>query len=201
MITRSVTSLVLVGACLALSTGYTAAFAEKIYKHTQTESNLGLKGMGPRIGFVDPEGVLDGTVEIGMVFDFGEFTPQLKWDGSVSFWSSDRTYRYYDTPHNDWRYYDWKLRDLILRSGVNYYFMADEWVPFVGGGIGMHFYSWDYNDYPNHPSPSETRIGIYIDGGIEHDFGESWTSQVQLQFDSADIDQTALMFNFIHRFE
>jgi hypothetical protein len=160
------------------------------------KSNIGFKGIGPRLGFVDPEGVLDGTAEFGVVFEFGEFVPQLHWDGSVSFWSSGRNY--YDNHHNDYRY-NWKLRDFVLRSGVNYHFLKGEWVPYAGGGLGLHFFSWDYSGAPDYSNTSDTKLGLYIDGGIEHEFNEKWTGQMQLQFDFASPDQTALLFNLIYR--
>ncbi len=187
---RSVMAMVFVGACVLLSAGYTQA---------SDDSNIGMKGIGPRIGYVDPSGALDGTVELGVVFDFGQFVPQLHWDGSVSFWSSGQNYHYYDYPHHYDRYYDWTLRDLALRSGVNYHFLEGEWVPYVGGGLAIHFYSWNYNGMPDSPTASDTKVGLYFDGGISHEFNEDWTGQMQIQSDFADPDQTALLFNLIYR--
>lgn len=182
--------MVVVGACILLSTCCIEASAK---------SDIGFKGIGPRIGYVDPEGGLDGTVEFGVAFEFGEFVRQLHWDGSVSFWSSGRDWQY---PHGDFHKYNWTLRDFVLRSGVNYHFLEGEWVPYAGGGLGLHFYSWDYAgppDYLGYPNANDTELGLYIDGGIEHKFSETWTGQLQLQLDFADPDQTALLFNLIYR--
>jgi hypothetical protein len=188
MNTRSIMLMVFVGACILLSACCTEASAA---------SDIGFKGIGPRIGYVDPEGSLDGTVEFGVVFEFGEFTRHLYWDGSVSFWSSGRDYHYYHG--NNYDTYSWKLRDFALRSGVNYHFLEGEWVPYAGGGLGLHFYSWDYSGMPYYANTSDTKFGLYIDGGIEHAFSEKWVGQMQLQFDFADNDQTALLFNLIYR--
>jgi len=177
--------MVFVGTCIMLSACYTDAAAE---------SDLGFKGIGPRIGYVDPDGPFDGTVEFGVAFEFGELVRRLHWDGSVSFWSTGRDYLF----GND--RYDWKLRDVILRSGVDYHFVEGPWVPYAGGGLGLHFYSWDYNNAPNWANNDDTEFGLYIDGGIEHQFSENWTGQLQLQFDFADpVDQTALLFDLIYR--
>ena len=188
MNTRSFMVMVFAGGCILLSACCTEDSAK---------SDIGFKGIGQRIGFVDPEGGLDGTVEFGVAFEFGEFVRQLHWDGSVSFWSSGRNYRYY---HDD-RYdkYDWTLRDFVLRSGVNYHFVEGEWVPYAGGGLGLHFYSWDYSGAPYYNNANDTKIGLYIDGGLEHQFSANWTGQMQLQFDFAEPDQTALLFNLIYR--
>jgi hypothetical protein len=163
-----------------------------------TKSDIGFKGIGPRLGYVDPEGELDGTAEFGLAFEFGEFVPQLHWDGSVNFWSTGRNYPYYDNHHNYFRY-NWTLRDFVLRSGVNYHFLEGAWIPYAGGGLGLHFYSWDYNGAPYYNNTSDTKLALYIDGGIEHQFSKAWTGQMQLQFDFANPDQTALLFNLIYR--
>lgn len=188
MNTRSVMVMVFVGACILLSACCTEASAT---------SNIGFKGIGPRLGYVDPEGGLDGTVEFGVAFEFGEWVRQLHWDGSVCFWSTGRDYQY---PHGDqYDKYSWTLRDIVLRSGVNYHFIEGPLVPYAGGGLGMHFYSWDYNGAPYYANNTDTEFGFYIDGGIEHKFSTNWTGQMQLQFDFADPDQTALLFSLIYR--
>jgi len=189
MKTCSICVLILVGAFILFSPCWAEA---------ATKSNIGFKGIGPRLGFVDPEGALDGTAELGVAFEFGELARQLHWDGSVSFWSTGRNYPYYDN-HNVYYRYNWKLRDFVLRSGVNYHFLEGEWVPYAGGGLGLHFYSWDYNGAPYYNNTNDTKLAVYIDGGIEHEFSKSWTGQMQLQFDFANPDQTALLFNLIYR--
>ncbi|MDK9699299.1 MAG: hypothetical protein OEM52_04005 [bacterium] len=188
MFSRSIMIKIAIGVCLILVAMYTRAAAS---------SDVGLKGFGPRIGYVDPEGTFDGSVELGMVFDFGEFAKQLRWDGSISYWSTGQDYKY----HNGNRYdtYSWKLSDLALRSGLNYHFTQGDWVPYLGGGLGMHFYTWDYNEAPFYSNSSDSKFGIYLDGGIEHKLSANWTGQMQVQLDFADPDQTALLFNFIYR--
>jgi len=191
MNTRSICVLVFIFACILLSACYAEAAAK---------SDIGFKGIGPRIGYVDPNSGLDGTAEFGVAFEFGEIARRLHWDGSISFWSSGRNYPFYNA-HHDYFRYNWTLRDFVLRSGVNYHFLEGEWVPYAGGGLGLHFYSWNYNGAPDYDNTSDTKLGIYIDGGVEHKFSETWTGQMQLQVDFADPDQTALMFNLIYRLE
>lgn len=187
-----------IGACLML-TAFSANALTRSDKTVHYGSDIGFKGWGPRLAFVDPEGPFAGTAEVGVVFDFGEFIPQLRWDGSISAWSSGRRYQYYN--NNRYENYDWTVRDFILRTGVNYRLIEGAWVPYVGGGIGVHFYSWDYNRSPYYSNSSESKIGIYLDGGIEHQFSDSWKGQMQLQGDTGDFDQTSLIFSLIYRIE
>lgn len=187
MNSRSIIVMIFIGACILLSTCCTIASAE---------SSLGFRGIGVRIGYVAPEGDLDGNVEFGVAFEFGEFVRHLYWDGSVSFWSTGRDYQYYTGSQYD--KYNWSLRDLVLRSGVDYHFFEGPWAPYVGGGLGLHFYSWDYSGAPHYNNTSDSKFGLYVDGGIERKFSENWSGQLQVQFDFADPDQTALLFDLIY---
>ena len=126
------TTLIRVSVCTAVCLMVVAFTNAAVAK-----SDIGFKGIGPRIGYVDPEGGLDGTIEFGAAMEFGEFVRQLHWDGSVSFWSAGRDYNYYNG--SGYRNYSWSLRDFILRSGINYHFLEGEWEPYVGGGLGLHF--------------------------------------------------------------
>jgi len=195
---HSITPLFFAGVCAVLFATGSDSLAKEVYRNASTQSDIGLKGFGPRIGFVDADGAYDETAEVGLVFDFGEFVPQLHWDGSISFWSTGRDFYYNNDRDNR---YNWKLRDLALRSGVNYHFLVGEWVPYVGGGLGLHFYSWDYNNAPFYSNNSDTKVGFYIDGGISHRFSDGWTGKMQLQLDYADLDQTALLFDFIYHIQ
>ncbi len=166
------------------------------YSDSAATSDLGFKGIGPGLGYVKPGNGNYETAEAGITFEFGEFVPQLHWDGSLSFWSSGRTYSYYQASVTN--VYQWKSRDVALRSGVNYHFSVGDWVPITGGGLGLHFYSWDYAGAPNYSNNGDTKLGLYLDGGLEHKFNENLTGKMQLLFDFADPDQTALMFNLIY---
>ena len=156
------------------------------------ESNIGFKAIGPRLGVVDPGNDLDGAVEFGAAMEFGEFVRQLHWNGSLSFWSTGREYRYFNDR------YDWTLRDIIVRTGVAYHSIEGDWEPYAGGGLGLHFYSWDYSNAPNYSNSDDSKLGLYVDGGVEHQIAERWTGQLQVQLDFADPDQTALMFNLLY---
>lgn len=159
------------------------------------QSDIGLKGIGPRLGYVDPESSLDGTLVIGGDVQLGEFVPQLKWDASLSYWRSEQ----------DWSFagyhYNWSLSDLAVRSGVNYHFLEGDWEPYAGGGLGLHFYSWDHDGAVVADDDSETEFGVYIDGGVHHQFSSQWSGQAQVQLDFNDVDQTTLFVQAIYCFE
>ncbi|MBI5058603.1 outer membrane beta-barrel protein [candidate division KSB1 bacterium] len=156
------------------------------------QPDIGFKGIGPRLGYVDPESGLDGALEFGVDFQLGEWAPQLKWDASLSYWSSTQEWGWAG------RAYDWSLNDLAIRTGVNYHFLQGDWEPYAGGGLGLHLYSWDYAGSPTYTDKDDSELGFYIDGGIHHQFNKQWSGQAQLQFDFADVDQTAILLQAIY---
>lgn len=158
------------------------------------ETDIGFKGIGGRIGYVDPEADYDGTFTLGLVADLGTWVRQLHWDASLSYWSSGYDFDW--TGHD----YDVTLTDFALRSGVKYHFIEGPWEPYAGGGLGLHFFSWDADwphDYRN-AEDSDTEFGFYIVGGVEHRFSDQWKASGELQFDWADLDQTSVQVNVIY---
>jgi opacity protein-like surface antigen len=155
-------------------------------------SDIGLKGIGPRLGYVDPEHGLDGTIEFGADFKLGTWVKQLHWDASATYWSSGWEY-----PGPGGSRYDWSLSDFAIRTGVNYHFMEGEFQPFAGGGLGVHFLSWEYDNYPYPVDNSDSEFGLYIDGGVEYHFNPKWVGDASVQLDFADPDQTALILQLI----
>ena len=166
------------------------AFAMAIPAMAATD--IGFKGIGGRLAYVDPEGSYDGTIGFGAVVDLGEWIPQLHWDASVLYWSSSAGYSYGD----------FKIHDFGLRSSVKYHFITGPWKPYAGGGIGIHMYGWTYDYDPGYPyatsDNTETQFGIQILGGVEHQFNANWKGSAELELDFQDFGQTLIQANVIY---
>ncbi len=156
-------------------------------------ADIGLKGIGGRVGYVDPESSLDGTIEFGLLMELGEFTDNLMWEACASYWSSGQDWSYAG------RNYEWSVSDFAIRTGVNYHFLEGEFEPFAGGGVGVHFFSWDYAGYSGPVDNSDSDFGLYVDGGAEYKFSSQWHGEAMLRFDLADPDQTGLLFSFVYQ--
>jgi opacity protein-like surface antigen len=156
------------------------------------QTDVGFKGIGGRIAYVDPESGWDPTIGIGVVTDLGTWIPQLHWDASLLFWSTGE----------DFGYADYTLRDIGLRSSVKYHFIEGPWEPYAGGGIGIHMFnfSYDYNNgyYIADYDDSDTEFGIQILGGVEHQFNAQWKGSAELEFDFEDVGETLLQVNVIY---
>jgi hypothetical protein len=155
------------------------------------QTDVGFKGIGGRLAFVDPEGDYDGTIGFGVVADLGEWIPQLHWDASAMYWSSSAGYV------NG----DFKIHDVGLRSSVKYHFIKGPWEPYAGGGIGIHMYGWSYewhHGYYGAPDNTNTQFGLQILGGVEHQFNPNWKGSAEVEFDFQDFGQTLLQVNAIY---
>jgi hypothetical protein len=157
-------------------------------------TDIGFKGIGGHVGFVDPEWY-GSTVTLGAVADLGTFVPQLHWDASLSWWSSSYDY---------WPGYSATLSDIVLRSGVKYHFIQGEWEPYAGGGLGLHFYSTSVETphggtyYAYHGS-DDTDFGFYLVGGVAHPFTNQLTGTGEVQLDFEDVDLFTIQFGLIYQ--
>jgi hypothetical protein len=90
-----------------------------------TSDAFSLGGIGPRIGAIDPEG-LDGTFAMGMHLDFEKAGSRVHLMPNVLFWDESG------------------LSDINPNLDVMYHFSpAGRVSPYLGAGVGIHFYSSD----------------------------------------------------------
>jgi hypothetical protein len=104
-----------------ISFGWSAADAQ---------SDLGFKGIGGELGFVNPEDI-DATLGLGVFADFGEIVPNLMLEGYIDYWSKSQEEFGVEA----------SVRDIALGAKVKYVFdIAHSNIrPFAGGGLGIHF--------------------------------------------------------------
>jgi len=111
----------------------------------QDPDRTGFRGWGPRIGFtVDPD-----QIHFGAHVDFGNFADRVRFQPNFELGFGD---------------------DLTLGSingDIHYRFREDwdVWTPYLGGGLGLVFWSWD-DGHPNHDD-TEFDLGASVIGGIE----------------------------------
>ena len=161
------------------------------------QSDIGLKGIGGKIGYVMPEGDLDATFTFGAVVDLGTFMPALHWDASVQYWGVS-----YDVG-----FYEWTYSDIAIKSTVRYHFTTGGKVtPYAGGGLGIHMFSWEW-DCPECQvwwggstslSDSDTEFGFHGVGGFEFMLGPKWKAQAEAEYAIVDVDQFSVVANLIY---
>jgi hypothetical protein len=124
--------IVLVGALVLCLIAGSAVFAA---------SNIGLKGVGAKIGLVGPEGGIGSTIGFGGVVDLGWLTPQIGFEADVLYWSKSYNSGWYSDT------YDVSYSQFSINALAKYYFeqkKGAKFHPYAGGGLGMGFWkvSW-----------------------------------------------------------
>jgi opacity protein-like surface antigen len=174
-----------------LLTAAPAATAQESSTNREREAGLGFQGLGARVGFVDPEGA-SSTLELGLHVDAGQFVRGVHLQPLIEYWSLGQSIGPYDSD----------ISDLSFGADVNVDFPLQDSriVPYVGGGLGIHFISFD-STVPNVPDNSENKLGLNIQGGIRNDimpnlslFGEARYNFV------SDRNQLKVLGGFTYRF-
>jgi hypothetical protein len=135
-----------------------------------SERSFGFTGVGPRIGFtVNPD-----QIHIGGQLDFGDLTPGLMVLPNLEVGFGDHTTTVAPSFELDYRFrHNWLA-----------------WTPYLGGGLGPVFYSFDGG------AGSVTKFGVYIEGGVSRQLTEKnlgrFFAEVKLGFaDAPDVKFTA----------
>ena len=156
-------------------------------------ADIGFMGIGGRLGYVKPEDPIDGTFNLGVVVNLGTIVPALQLEGSVDYWSKS-----YETSYMGWSGSEWTYSDLMIGATAKYMIPTQSTVsPFVGGGLAMHMFSWEwkyeYTDpYFGHVSEkcddSQTDIGFHAVGGVEMELSPNLRGGLEARYAIADPD-------------
>jgi opacity protein-like surface antigen len=154
-------------------------------------SDIGLKGVNLRVGYVSPEGDIESTIGFGGGVDLGTITPNIGLGVVLFYWSKS-----YDVG-----IYSWTFSDFAIKVNGKYYFPMEKVKPYVGAGIGLHMCSskWEnpaYTPYPGYTVPggsetsSDTKFGFHVLGGVEYPINEKVGLLAELEYSLvSDVNQ------------
>jgi opacity protein-like surface antigen len=165
---------------------------------THAGANLGLRGAGGRLSFVNPSDV-DGTIGFDLIADFGTLRPQLALEATLDFWSSEE----------DRGLFAIDVRDIALGSRLKYTFnVTNRRVrPYVAGGLALHFIRTEVPAMliAGVPIPgrddSETKLGLDLAGGVGYKTNPNLFVVGELRFRLvSDIPQAVLTGGVVYWF-
>ncbi len=152
---------------------------------------LGFKGIGARIGFVDPEDA-SGTLVLGGHVDAGTFVHNVHLMPYVEYWSTGAEAGTVHVDRSDFT--------VALDVDVDFPMAGQRITPYLGGGLGVHFLSVDTNA-PGETNNDDTKAGLNIQGGLRNQlmpnvslFGEARYSFV------SDANSFRLLGGFTYNF-
>ncbi len=129
-------------ATLALTAS--GALADGGLDHTE---EVGYRGWGPRVGLtLDPD-----QVHFGAHLDFGNFAQHVRFQPNIELGFGDHI----------------KLVTVNFEAAYRFRENWDVWSPYLGGGLGVNFWSFDNGRGNGRGSASSTELGVNLLGGIE----------------------------------
>jgi opacity protein-like surface antigen len=183
---RFVALFTAIGLCCALS----PAFAQQ-GQTAQSEVGLGIKGLGARIGLVDPEGA-SSAVTLGLHLDAGQIVRNVHLVPSLEYWSVGA----------DVGAYSADVKDLSIATDLNVDFplQGGRLTPYLGGGLGLHFLSFDSNA-PNAVNSNDTKLGLNVLGGMRNDVMPNLAIFGELRYSFvSDANQLKILGGFTYKF-
>ncbi|MGH7680718.1 MAG: outer membrane beta-barrel protein [Candidatus Eiseniibacteriota bacterium] len=169
----------------------TPARAQDHSAATKSDVGLGIKGIGARLGYVDPENV-SGAAVLGLHMDLGTFVRGVHLQPYMEYWSAGVNVAGVSAD----------MSDLEFGGNVDVDFplQGSRMTPYLGGGLGLHFLSEDSN-VAGAPSGDDTKFGLNILGGVRNQvmpnvslFGEARYSFV------SDAAQLKFLGGFTYQF-
>jgi opacity protein-like surface antigen len=184
---RRVTLLAALGIALVAVAGV-ASFASTAAAQTARASEdvgLGFKGLGARLGLVDPEGA-SSTLDLGLHIDAGQIARNIHVAPIAEYWKVGVS--------------GIDLSDLSVGLDLLFDFPLQDsrMTPYAGGGLGLHFVK---ADDPSGPSDSDSKFGLNVQGGIRNDVMPNLAIFGELRYNFvSDFNQLKILGGFTYRF-
>jgi len=137
------------------------------------QANIGFKGIGGKVGFVDPESSIGSTFGLGVVANLGTITPAIHLDAFADYWGKSYDESMFGANAES------KCTEIAIGAAAKYYFPMEgsKFKPYAGGGlaltIGKCTFDYQYTDpftgqtSDQSSSSSDTELGFRILGGAD----------------------------------
>ncbi|HEX9935385.1 MAG TPA: hypothetical protein VGB38_09330, partial [bacterium] len=153
------------------------------------KSDVGLKGIGAKIGYIMPENPIDNTFGFGAVANLGKLSPKINFEAELLYWSKGYSESYFK----------WSYSQIYISAFAKYFFpqkKGAKWLPYAGGGLGLVIgkvkseYTGEpiYGIHGSSSSESNTDLGIHFLGGVKTKLSPTMDGFAELRYsiDGAD---------------
>ena len=184
--------LLLALASLVLSVGSSPALAQdQSQTYDPQNPGLGFRGIGARIGFVDPEDA-SSTVVWGAHVDAGTLVRNVHLVPYFEYWSAGAEVGGFEAD----------VSDLTIAADINVDFPLQDAriTPYLGGGLGVHFLSAESN-VPGEEGGDDTKFGLNLQGGMRNQIMPNLNLFGELRYSFvSDAGQLKLVGGFTYQF-
>ena len=186
-----------------IKTGLLAvAICTLLVADASAEANLALRGIGLKMGVVNPEEV-DATFGLGLVFDLGTIHPQWALESYAGWWSQGEEAYGVEAGVSDYSF-GGKVKYMFETSNPTLQ-------PYAGAGLGLHIYDMHAETPPVYfggtlvyPGTSyddtDMELGLDLGGGLRIDQGGQFSFLADAWFTISDVSQFSLMAGACYMF-
>lgn len=163
------------------------------------QTDIRLKGIGGKLGFIMPEDPLDNTIGFGAVADLGKVSV-VRVFGYVDYWRK---------AYNEGAYWEWSWSVLSLAAVGKYYFESNsDFKPYAGAGLGFDLsmwkseytgpnYGYDFGDVED--SDSELDLAIHLLGGASYKLSPNLDGFAEVKYTLGDLDYLGIYAGVIFK--
>lgn len=165
---------------------FTLLIGVLISTQSSAQSNMGLKAIGVRGAFVNPED-LKSTAGFGVFADLGTITGSIGVETHVDYWSQSEDVTGVKS----------SVHDIALGArGKHTFALQNTGIqPFIGTGVSVHFLNakvTDSNDPSLSGTDSSTKIGLDLGGGIAAQLTDQIDFRTEAWYVMSDMSQFSL---------
>lgn len=161
--------------------------------------DIGLKGVGARLGYVMPDGEIENTLGFGAQADLGKYNDNISLGAFVDYWGKS-----YKVPN-----YEWSWSVISIAAVAKYEFEASgSIVPFAGAGVGLDIgrsegkYTGPSNSFFNFDtsvSSSDTDFAIHLLGGGKMEVSPTVDGVALVKYTIGGVDYFGIYVGFIYK--
>ncbi len=144
-------------------------------------ADIGLYGLGGRIGLVMPEDPIESTFGLGVQADLGTITKDIHLGAFIDYWGKS-----YDTGVDS----DVSFSLFVFGATAKYFFQTQsKFEPYAGAGLGFAYGRSEFDsDYLGDASGSDTDLGFHLLGGFEYPLSSSMKGLVEAKYHLDGVD-------------
>jgi opacity protein-like surface antigen len=149
----------------------------------ESHSGLGLNRLGVDAGLVDPEAV-GSTIGFGVFADLGNLARDIRLSSHLGYWNKSESAFGAEA----------SLRDISGGARARYMFhvASPKLQPYVGAGLGVHFFHTKMGIPGFTVEDSATKLGLDLGGGVLTPVSPKTDLFAELWYTAADIDQLSM---------
>lgn len=164
------------------------------------QTDIGLKGIGGRLGFIMPESGIDNTIGLGANADLGSIS-MFKVYAYLDYWSKS---------YEESNVWEWRWSVISLAAIGKYFFEIEgDFEPYAGAGLGFDISSWK-SEYTGpatgfgfeddwESSDSEFDLALHLLGGATYALTPTLDGFAELKYTTGGIDYFGIYVGVMYK--